>query len=426
MRMVCLRVVCFVSLLGLVTLILGGASRAADANVPGDAERAAMAIERTLQRHGPEVHRCFEKALADRLDVAGRMEMQVEVGEGGKVTSARALSQGPDVAPSLSGCVLASANGWQVDGIEAGAALVLPLQFAAQESQFVVRTSDAPERGPVARPRGGGPAREPAFTVRILADPVNVKAQMVSLTLLSVAPASRVAMHRHPRSAKILYLLRGRARLLGPSGMPPRKLDPGTVVFLPAGYPHVIENMGRQARAVFLQAFSPPGPEKVYRDPTDQSGRADFEVIRIPGKARLPPPSHGRLVVRDIEDVKPVPILGGKATARIVLEEKVTGSPALALDLLEFMPGAEVPRHEHPGVTELLYILDGGGTLMVGNQIHKFGANELLHIPPEQSHGVRLATSERTLAIQIYSPAGPEQRFRTPATAAAPSAASKK
>ena len=57
-------------------------------------------------------------------------------------------------------------------------------------------------------------------------------------------------MHRHPRSAKILYLLKGQARVLGPTGTPPMKADEGTAIFLPAGYPHVIENMARQADAV--------------------------------------------------------------------------------------------------------------------------------------------------------------------------------
>ena len=97
------------------------------------------------------------------------------------------------------------------------------------------------------------------FTVKILADAVNTRAQQMSVTLLTVGPASRVAMQRHPRAAKALYLLKGHARLLGPPGTEPEKIDEGTAVFLPPGYPHVIENMGRQNNAVFLQAFAPAG-----------------------------------------------------------------------------------------------------------------------------------------------------------------------
>src|SRR5450759_4569157 len=75
------------------------------------------------------------------------------------------------------------------------------------------------------------------FTVKVLADEQNMKAEGISLTLLSVGPASRVAMHRHPHSAKILYVVKGHARLLGPEGAVPLKMDEGAAAFVPAGYP---------------------------------------------------------------------------------------------------------------------------------------------------------------------------------------------
>jgi quercetin dioxygenase-like cupin family protein len=291
---------------------VGAAARAADANVPSENERAALAIERTLQRHGADVHHCFQVALADRLDVAGKLEVEVDVGDGGKVTAARALSADKEIGPDLSDCLLASATTWEVEGIEVGAAVVLPFSFQAQASQYVVKSSDVPERGPgVGKKNSSGRVQTPPFTVKVLADRVNVHAEHVSLTVLSVGPASRVAMHRHPRSAKLLFLIKGKARLLGPRGKPPQKMNEGTAVFVPAGYPHVIENMGRQKKAVFLQAFAPPGPERVYRDPKDAQGRADFDVIRDTTRATAPPPAQGRLVARDVEQTKPVPILGG-------------------------------------------------------------------------------------------------------------------
>jgi quercetin dioxygenase-like cupin family protein len=406
-----------IAALTVLALALGGAAaRAADANVPSESERAAQAIERTLQRHGAEVHRCFEVALADRLDVSGKLEVEVDVGDGGKVTNAKAVSADKDVGEDLSGCLVASASNWEVDGIEAGAAVVLPFSFAGQASQFVVKTSDVPERGPgVGKKNPSGRIINPPFTVKILADPTNVRAEHASLTLLTIGPASRVAMHRHPRSAKVLYLLKGKARILGPRGTPIQKMEEGTAAFLPAGFPHVIENMTRQRKAVFLQAFAPPGPEKVYRDPHDLEARADFEVIRDTNRAKAPPPARGRLVLRAASAVRPLPILNGKGSVRILFDEKTTGTPALSLDYLEFAPGAEVARHDHAGTTELVYVLDGGGILTVGGQSHRFGAAELLHIPAGQPHSVKFTTSEKTVAIQLYAPAGPEQRFRAPA-----------
>jgi quercetin dioxygenase-like cupin family protein len=400
-------------------LAVGGWSSAAPAKVPSESERAAQAIERTLQRHGGEVHRCFERALADRLDVAGKVEIEVEVGEGGKVEKARALSQDKPMVKAISPCLLASAAGWKIDGIEAGAALILPFAFAGQMNQFVIKSEDAPERGPGATKikESDKPRNAPPFTVKVLADSVNVRAQQMSLTLLTVGPASRVAMMRHPKSAKALYLLRGHARLLGPPGTEPEKMEEGTAVFLPPGYPHVIENMGRQASAVFLQAFAPPGPERVYRDPKDPQGRAGFEVIRDPRKAKVPPHEVGQLVMKSRVDVPALPILNGKGTARILLEQEDTNSPALALSVIEWDPKAEAPRHQHPGSAEVLYVVSGGGTLTVGSESYPFAAGDAIHIPADQPHGGKFGPGEKTVAIQFYAPAGPEQRFKTPAPA---------
>jgi quercetin dioxygenase-like cupin family protein len=401
---------------GLLSAPSAAAPSAAAKAPPSEEQRIARAIEQALQKHGKDVHRCFEKALADRLDVAGKLEVEVDVGAGGKVRGAKVLSQGKEVPAGLGGCVQASAAGWVIDGVGAGSAVVLPFAFQQQMNQFVVKADDVPDRGPPApRARGGMKAKAP-FSVKVLADPINVRAQHLSVTLLTVGPASRVAMHRHPRSEKILYLLKGHARVLGPRGVAPIKAEAGTAMLLPAGYPHVIENMGRQASAVFLQVFAPPGPERVYRDPADPQGRADFEVLRDATRAKAA--GDARPTVATLDKAESLKILSGKGTARILLEQKVTGSPALALSLLEFAPGAEVPRHSHPGASEVLYVLSGGGDVMVGSEKVPFGPETAIHIPGDQPHGATFTSAEPRVAVQIYAPAGPEQRFRGPAAPA--------
>src|SRR4029450_8356655 len=88
-----------------------------------------------------------------------------------------------------------------------------------------------------------------------------------------------IAMHKHP-GAEVLYVLKGHARILGPAGVAPEKIDEGMEILIPGGRPHAIENMGRTSSAVLLDVFAPMGPERVYRDPKDEAGRAAFEVIR--------------------------------------------------------------------------------------------------------------------------------------------------
>jgi quercetin dioxygenase-like cupin family protein len=241
-----------------------------------------------------------------------------------------------------------------------------------------------------------GPKRDVPFTVKVLADETNMRVGGISLTQLNVGPASRVAMHRHPRSAKVLYLLKGHARLLGPSGVTPVKLDEGMVAFVPAGYPHVIENMGRQSTAVFLQAFVPPGPERVYRDPTDARGRADFEVIRDSATANVPPEGNGHVVAVTAAEAAAVPTAGGKGTVKVLLDPKATGSEAVTVNLLEFAHSAELPRHDHGRSTEILYVASGEGNLSVGSEDYPFGSDSVLYLPPGQPHAITFTAAEKT------------------------------
>jgi quercetin dioxygenase-like cupin family protein len=399
-----------------------------------EAQRVAQIIERALQKHGADVHRCFERSLADRLDAAGKVEIEVQVGSAGRVTGAKLLSRGHAAPGVLSACVQKAASGWTMDGIEPGARVVLPFSFQSQMSQFVVRAEDVPERALGSASSGKatpGPKRDAPFTVKVLADETNMRVQGISLTQLNVGPASRVAMHRHPRSAKVLYLLKGHARLLGPSGVAPMKLDEGTAAFVPAGYPHVIENMGRQSTAIFLQAFAPPGPERVYRDPTDARGRADFEVIRDSATAKEPPEGNGHLLVVKATEVAAVPAVGGKGTVKVLLDPKATGSEALTVNLLEFPLGTEVPRHDHGRSTEILYMVEGEGKLSVGREDYPFASDSVLVLPAGQPHAIKFITErsdqaeklpEKVVAVQFLTSARATGAVPIPAAPTKPAA----
>jgi hypothetical protein len=76
--------------LGLALALMGIGLREARAHATEQTEeqRIAEVLQATLVAHGGEVHRCFEKALADKLDVAGKIELSVDVGAEGHVTKA--------------------------------------------------------------------------------------------------------------------------------------------------------------------------------------------------------------------------------------------------------------------------------------------------------------------------------------------------
>jgi quercetin dioxygenase-like cupin family protein len=378
------------SLLAPVAFASGIAVAAPPTASADPSRRAAEAIEKALQRHAPEVHRCFEKALADRLDVAGDIEIEVDVGREGKVVAAKLVPKPGAPAPAeLATCVEQTARGFVITGIEEGAAVVLPFAFQGQSEQFAVKAADVPERGPRA---AGKRAAAPPFSVKVLLDPVNTRAPKASLTLLTIAPKSRVAMHRHPRSAKALYLVSGRGRVLGPPGSPPLPLEPGAAIYIPPGHPHVIETVGQKEPAVFLQAFSPPGPEQVYRDPSNADARADFEVLR-----QAPAASSG-------------------PGAQLVTSAK---APELSLAVVDIAAGTEVGRHSHES-SELMFVLTGGGTLQVGSETTPFGPETALYLPAGQPHSLKAQPGLTTRVVQIFAPAGPPRVSGDPAKPASP------
>jgi quercetin dioxygenase-like cupin family protein len=318
----------------------------------------------------------------------------------------------------LLACLQTSAETWSFAGIDPGSTVIVPLDFEGQAAQFTLKAADAPDHGPGAGKAGKGgkgasPSAPPPFSVKLLVDEKTMRARQASLSLLTVAPASRIAMHKHPVS-EILYVLKGHARILSQPGTPPERLDEGMAIFIPIGAPHVIENMGRQSPAVLLDYFVPMGPERVYRDPTDPVGRNAFEVIHgngDPGGAASGMAAPVGFVVASAAKVDPISIANGKARVRKLLTPENTGRQVAYLGLLEAEPGAEIPRHMHPSSAEIMYVVSGAGMLTVGAEPLPFGPDTAIHIPENQPHLANFTGPDKTIMIQLYAPAGPEQRF---------------
>jgi len=405
---------------GLFALALAPPPARGNARAETEEARISDILQSALVKHGGDVNRCFEKALADTLDVAGKIELAVDVGDGGRVTKAAPASDGVK-SPVLIACLCESAATWTLAGIDPGSTVIVPLAFEGQAAQFSIKVKDAPDRGPAAPPskKAGTPAATPPFSVKLLVDEATMRAQKAALTQLTIGPANRIAMHKHP-GAEVLYVLKGHARILGPAGVAPEKLDEGMAILIPGGMPHAIENMGRTSSAVMLDVFAPMGPERVYRDPKDEAGRAAFEVIR-----GAPPPAAAgaKFTVAAAGGADTLSVFAGKGKIKPLIEPAKTGNRALYVGILEADPGAEVPRNSHPGSAEILYVMSGGGNVTVGSEKLGFGAEEALHIPDGQPHAAKFTGPGKTVMLQVFAPAGPEERYRAPQAGGAKSKA---
>jgi mannose-6-phosphate isomerase-like protein (cupin superfamily) len=74
-----------------------------------------------------------------------------------------------------------------------------------------------------------------------------------------------------------------------------------------------------------------------------------------------------------------------------------------------------VPEHFHEESTEVLWIVDGAGTMRIGEEMQAIRPGTFAYVPPKTVHGFEPDGTHPLFAYQVYVPSGPEQRFRDPA-----------
>ena len=100
----------------------------------------------------------------------------------------------------------------------------------------------------------------------------------------------------------------------------------------------------------------------------------------------------------------------GLATFELLLEPP--GDDASYLGRAVFLPGARSPVHQHLESEELIYVLSGSGTMTLGDATLAVEKGMALRIPAGVAHSFIVGGEGPMEVIQVYSPGGPEQRFR--------------
>lgn len=100
----------------------------------------------------------------------------------------------------------------------------------------------------------------------------------------------------------------------------------------------------------------------------------------------------------------------GLATIEFLLEPP--GGSTSYLGRAVFHPGARSPVHQHPESEELVYVLSGSGTMTLGDATLAVEKGMAVRIPAGVPHSFTVGGEEPMEIVQVYSPGGPEQRFR--------------
>src|SRR5262249_9524979 len=111
---------------------------------------------------------------------------------------------------------------------------------------------------------------------------------------------------------------------------------------------------------------------------------------------------------------------GGTMSAHLDFVGKAPG-PELYLGRLTGTAG--VPEHDHPTSSDTLIAMGASGTYTRDGQEHRLGARQLAVIPRGAKHAWKPDPGSKLVALQMYDPPGPEQRFVALAAADAAKAA---
>jgi oxalate decarboxylase/phosphoglucose isomerase-like protein (cupin superfamily) len=104
-------------------------------------------------------------------------------------------------------------------------------------------------------------------------------------------------------------------------------------------------------------------------------------------------------------------------TAKILCDQKSTGSAGMSAVTIFFNPGKGHARHNHPEADQIIYVIAGEGEMMIEfeegrPQKQTISAGDLVYIPKAAYHSTFNTGWEPIRILAVYSPAGPEAYMR--------------
>ncbi len=101
----------------------------------------------------------------------------------------------------------------------------------------------------------------------------------------------------------------------------------------------------------------------------------------------------------------------GTAKIQMLLPKEITGDPRFYLGHGQFQPGSSVAEHVHEKSVEIIYVIKGTGQFAVAGKKYDIAPGTAIYIPENTPHSFLNNGKDRVEIIQLYSPAGPEDRF---------------
>lgn len=351
--------------------------------VPED-ERIA-AIEVAMNALAPVANQCWAAAATDDFRLAGDVRAFVSIGPKSGAGATVEITANTTDDDTLAACLRAVLEAYAWAPPLAGQAIELPFHFDAPAMQNVVDRAFVPRK------------KQAGVEVGVLLDEANSGNRALSLYEVSSREDRPVIGPREAERLEVWHFGRGAVVHLKVPGGGEEALEEGDVLVAPAGARFQLEPKV-PLRAVV--AFVPGG-----REGTGRAGALPGRSVALGKRAKGAPFVK---IVR-AKDAKTYP--GPGRTATIVVEPPLAGG-AISLGVLTLDAGVKVPLHVHAKETEVLYVLEGGGSMPIAGTTVPVTSTSVVQVPANVEHGFEATAPVR--AIQLYTPAGPEQRFKKP------------
>jgi quercetin dioxygenase-like cupin family protein len=321
----------------------------------------------------PVANQCWAVAASDDFRLAGTIRALLTIGHGGARVELTADEPGD---PLLAECLTRVLEAYPWAAPLDGQTIELPFRFTAPTMQNLI------DRRMVAHHAQAG------LDVAVLLDAKNSGNPAVGLIDVR-AEATRGVGPRRPDRDELWVLTAPATVVIGKVRTP---LVAGDVVVVPRGASLELVASGGAAIAATVALV-----------PGDALGvaRAGALPELLPSQVPAKPPV-ARVVAA--ASAKRYPRTGGATT--LLIEQ----GPA-SLGVLEADAGAVVPPHVHAKETEVLYLLAGGGTMTIAGVAIAVEPTAVIQIPAGVEHSFTATAATR--ALQLYSPPGPEQRFKS-------------
>ena len=362
----------------------GASTRPRDAGVPEASEDERLAaIQKAMNELDEGAQQCWAAAATARFDIEGELALQIDIAAG---TSQVAVVRETVHAPALIACVQRLLAGYRWAPPLYGQAIQLPFKFRAPDGQNTIDRALVPWNG------------QAKVSVAVLLDETNTGNDAASMFELPIAAGATTGPRAADRAELWYFLGEGTVTTREPIPHRPGNATPrirtvaaGDMMYVPRG----------AAREV-------------------GSARGDLHavIVAVPG-GREGAARAGALPTRETTGAGPttaapviLPAAGAHTfgPATIFADPETIHDNVLAASIVVLPAGATLPEHVHANETELLYVLAGSGTLTVAGVELAVTPTSVVQIPNNTKHAFTATTDVR--AVQIYTPGGPEQRFK--------------